>query len=368
MKKRLVQTIGLALVLAVWVSLTLGLWFLPAKEISDSERRKLAQFPELNAKTLLDGSFMTKFETYTLDQFPMRDGFRQLKARFVYDVLLQKDHNDIYLADGYAAKLEYPLNRSSLDYACERLNAVYDRYLADTQCRCFAAVVPDKAYFLSAPNGYPVMDYEALFAQMERELPWAKHIDLTDSLTLEDYYRTDTHWRQERLIPAAGKLANALDIPAPALSDYTVTTVDKPFYGVYYGQAALPMEAETICLLENEMLSHCGVYNVETDTLANVYDRTKLDSRDLYDLYLSGAASVLEINNPDADTDRELVVFRDSYGSSITPLLVQGYRKVTLVDIRYIRSDLVGDYVNFKDQDVLFLYSTLILNSSASLK
>ena len=73
------------------------------------------------------------------------------------------------------------------------------------------------------------------------------------------------------------------------------------------------------------------------------------------------------IENPNAKTDRELIVFRDSYGSSMTPLLVQDYKTVTLIDTRYIAPNLIGDFVDFEDQDVLFLYSTLILNSSRSL-
>ena len=41
---------------------------------------------------------------------------------------------------------------------------------------------------------------------------------------------------------------------------------------------------------------------------------------------------------------------------------------MTVVDIRYIRSDFVGAFVQFDDQDVLFIYSTMMLNSSTALK
>jgi hypothetical protein len=88
----------------------------------------------------------------------------------------------------------------------------------------------------------------------------------------------------------------------------------------------------------------------------------------LYDIYLSGAKALLTITNPNASTDKELVIFRDSFGSSISPLLIQDYKTVTLIDIRYIASDLIGNFVKFDDQDVLFLYSTLVLNSSSTLK
>ena len=85
-------------------------------------------------------------------------------------------------------------------------------------------------------------------------------------------------------------------------------------------------------------------------------------------MFLSGSLSLITIENPNATTDKELVIFRDSFGSSIAPLLVEGYAKVTLVDIRYIASDLVGRFVDFENQDVLFLYSTLVLNNSVTLK
>jgi len=115
-------------------------------------------------------------------------------------------------------------------------------------------------------------------------------------------------------------------------------------------------------------LDDCTVYNHETGKTTGIYDWEKLSSRDLYDIYLSGAAALLTIENPNAATDKELVVFRDSFGSSMIPLLVKDYKTVTVVDIRYLASDWVGRYVDFRGQDVLFLYSTLILNSSNTLK
>ena len=57
------------------------------------------------------------------------------------------------------------------------------------------------------------------------------------------------------------------------------------------------------------------------------------------------------------------MIFRDSFGSSIAPLLVQSYAKVTLVDIRYMRMEMLQRLIGFENQDVLFLYSTLVLNN-----
>ena len=57
----------------LFFSLSIVCWLKPADAFSVTERRPLDQFPTLNVNTLLNGSFMSKFEEYTLDQFPLRD-------------------------------------------------------------------------------------------------------------------------------------------------------------------------------------------------------------------------------------------------------------------------------------------------------
>jgi len=352
-------------ILLLWAMLTAFAWFSPAKDMSDSERRPLAQMPAFSFDTIVSGRFMKDFEKFSLDQFPLRDSFRTVKSLFHQYVLAQKDNNHIYLHDGFAAGQEYPLNADSVSHALERFNHIYDKYLEGS--RAYVAVVPDKGYYLAEDAGQLAMDYETLFAMMETGMPWAQHIDLTGSLSGTDYYRTDTHWRQEKLLDAAGVICEAMGAAAPAAEDYTVTALERPFYGVYYGQAALPMEPETMYLMESKLLDGCSVYDHETGKTGSVYDLTKLDSRDLYDVYLSGARAMLTIETG-ANTQRELIVFRDSFGSSMVPLLVQNYARVTLVDTRYISSDLLDQFIDFHGQDVLFLYSALILNSSSAIK
>lgn len=120
--------------------------------------------------------------------------------------------------------------------------------------------------------------------------------------------------------------------------------------------------------MQSDLLKECRVYNHETGSYGSVYDLEKLSGLDPYDVYLSGSQALLTIENPNAATDKELLLFRDSFGSSLAPLLAQGYKTIRLVDIRYVSSALLEQYLSFKGQDVLFAYSTLILNSSSSLK
>lgn len=359
-----IRMIGAGILVALWAVLTGFAWFSPAREMSDAERRPLAQMPELSDKSLLEGTFMKDFEKYALDQFPLRDRFRQIKSLFHYHVLNQLDNNEIYIADGHAAEMEYPLNEASVNRALGQFQRVYEKYLKDSGAEIYASIVPDKGYYVAEANGYLALDYERLFGMVQQGMSWARYIDITQCLSSEDYYFTDTHWRQEKLLAVAQKLSGEMGITAPQTDDFTVTALEQPFYGVYYGQAALPMQPDTLCILENPLLNDCRVYNYVTGQYTGIYDMEKAAGKDLYEVYLSGAQSLLRIENPNAGTDRELIVFRDSFGSSLTPLLVGEYKTVTLVDIRYINVELLGNYIDFLGQDVLFLYSSLVLNKN----
>ena len=365
MKK--IQHYGVFLAAAVWLCLAVAAWVYPAQAESTAERRALTQKPALTLGSLLDGSFMAKFETAAQDQFPFREGFRTVKAAASYGLFRQGDNNGIYLSQGHAAKLEYPYQESAGDRAVKLFRTVYETYFAGKGGKAVFAVVPDKGYYLAFPGGYPAMDYDALFAKM-KDQDWAEYVDLTDCLTADSYYKTDTHWRQEALLPAAEKLAQALGSAVPAGERYTPVALETPFYGVYRGQAALPLKADTLVMMTSPVLEACTVTNYETGKTGTVYDLTKLDSRDLYDVYLSGAVSLLEITNPAGPEEKTLVIFRDSFGSSLAPLLAEGYGRVILVDLRYMPGSMLQDFVDVSGADVLFLYSTLVLNNSTLLR
>lgn len=360
MKKR----ISLILVLALWMSLAAWAWVKPANDASDSERRKLAQFPEISSKSLFSGDFMAAFADYAVDQFPFRDEFRTLNALLTYDGLGQKDNNGIYLHAGYAAKMEYPLDETSLAYAAARFNDLKETHFGGS--RVFFAIVPDKSYYLAEDAGVLRLDYDGLFSYFQEKLPWAEFVDLTDCLDIHSYYRTDTHWRQEALLPAAQKLGDALGVTVP--EDFVTEEAKADFYGVYYGQAALPMKSESLNWLTWDGWEDVTVHSFDTGKDTLLYDSEKLSGKDPYESYLSGGMAIQVVENPNADTEQELIVFRDSFGSSLVPLLARSYARITLIDTRYIAPEMISQFVEFHGQDVLMLYSTLVLNSSGALR
>lgn len=338
--------------------------FLPKPRESAAERRSLAQMPALTKDAFLSGRFMSDFEAYTTDTFPFRDSLRTLKALTALEVFSRKDNHGIYWTKGFLAAMEYPQNDSSLSRSIEIFRSLCDTYLTDDN-KVYLSVIPDKNCFLAPDSGHLSMDYDALEETVKEKADFAEYIPISDLLEQEDYYKTDTHWRQEKITDVADRLARAMGTTLSR--DYRIHTLQEDFYGVYYGQAALPLAPESLHYLTGPAIDGCSVYDWQNEQEIPVYNLTKASGRDPYEMFLSGSLSLITLQNPNAQTDKTLILFRDSFGSSLAPLLLSGYAKITLVDIRYIHPNFLGKYLDFEGSDVLFLYSTLLLNHSETL-
>lgn len=348
------------------------------KDISTSERRKLAQFSSVTEESIFDSEFSGKLETYLLDQFPLRDGLRRINASTRYNVLGQKDVNGIWIQNGGIFKDEGALDEKQVLYGIGIINRLTDS-LSDMNV--YYSLIPDKNYFLENSKDHIRFDYDGFFKLVDENIGSANYIDILGTLKLDDYYKTDTHWSQDKLFKAVKKLAYGMGISDKIVpqSDYTVNELEG-FCGVYLGQSALNVPTDTLKYLTNSYTENAKVYGIDPEVLKNdfgvednlsdkVYALDRFFGIDGYDVFLSGAQPVVTMECENAKTDRELVIFRDSYGSSIAPLFLGAYKKVTLVDLRYIPSMLVSEYVDLKDgQDVLFLYSTMMINKAMTMK
>ena len=335
----------------------------PDHLLSLSERRHLAEFSPPSVKTLVDGSWQESFEDYVLDQFPARDAFRRMKGDAIFHGFHLLDNHELFISGEHVIKMEYPLNMKSVNHFIAKVQEIHEHNLTPENT-VYGAWIPDKNFYENGPHLR--LDYNALNKTLTSNLPDLQWISLEDVLSLENYYYRDPHWKQETLAPVVYRLAESMGFDPKPLPN--TAHVYENFYGAYHGQAAMPFSSEPLTYLSNKTLDHCSVWNMERNTSESIYMPDRLTGMDSYDVFLSGASPLLVIENPDASSSRELILFRDSFGSSLAPLLVENYARITLVDLRYISTELLKQYIEFKDQDVLFLYSTTLINKSFSLK
>lgn len=330
-------------------------FFLPTPDYSESERRALAKFPEITWQNVWSGDFAKRFEEYTTDRFPIRDKWRSIKAYIRLNLLLQKENNDIFVKDGHISKLEYPMNTKMLDYSISLFSKIEEKHLQQNDV--YFAIVPDKNEYLADLK----IDYNELEKYMYDRLQFCTPIHLDQLLSAEDYYFTDSHWRQNKITDVAQHIAKSMGTDIS--NDYKELNLEIPFNGVYVGQSALSCEPDTITYLTNDTIEDLQVTGANA-----VYDMKKAKGKDTYEFFLSGNQPLVKIKNPKNTSGKRLIVFRDSFASSLMPLLAEGYSEITMLDLRYINSQLLDQFVDFSDAQVLFLYSSTILNNSTSMR
>ena len=119
-------TIGFIAILSIIFLLNI---VIKDKDISTTERRKLAQFPEITIGKILNGDVMDKWEKYVEDQFVQRDLFRGIKAFWSMNIFAQKDNNNLFEKDDAIYKMEYPLKEKNIQKSAQKINEVYEKYL-----------------------------------------------------------------------------------------------------------------------------------------------------------------------------------------------------------------------------------------------
>lgn len=286
-------------------------------------------------------------------------------------IMIKKEENKETADEKYYLKNEAiyekneEINIVAIENNLNKINSLCEKYLENN--KKYFSIIPDKEYYLN--ENLLNTNFKELENTVKSNLKEnIKYVNISDTLNLEDFYKTDMHWKQENLENTVKRLENELGIIVKSEIKYEEKSLGN-FYGTYYKEIKNnELKPDELKYLTNDILENCKVYNEETKTEEKIYNLEKVnESKNKYDLFLSGATAITTINNKNANTNKKLILFRDSFGSSIAPLLVKNYRKIVLIDIRYVNSTILENYIDFnkyKEADVLFLYSSRVINKS----
>ena len=334
-------------------------------DISQSERRPLAKLPVLTSESFVSAKYMADFETWAADSFALRESLRTVRAKTVFRVFRLSDKDGLYIGDSGAGKID-KIREDSWRRSCQKICLLAERIKSEN---IYVALIPDKSIY--AGKWMPGFDLDLANSILEEEMSGYHRIDLASVIKSEDFYQTDLHMSQTSLSGIMDALGAEMNFK-PLTWSYVESIGD--FFGVYTGQLALPMPPDTMTYVR-QMEPYVDVkYLDPSDGQMKggpLYDTEAFSGVDPYSFFLSGPQPliVLELygapDNPfKSDNGRELILFRDSFGSSIAPLFIGAYQKITMIDLRYIDSRLLDEYVDVSaDADVLFLYSSQILNN-----
>ena len=344
----------------------------PDNLISISERRELTKKPEISIDTIENGKYFKNIETFLLDQIPFREGFRRLKSVNEFYILKKLDNHKIIIKDDYASKISYPLTEKSINLYIKKINQIQEQYLQNKKLNIYNLVIPDKNYYLITKNEYPTIDYEKLKNQISTGIS-GDFIDIFNELSLDSYYKTDSHWKQESIIKVANKILSQMDMET--IEKIKECSTEKPFYGVYYGESALPLKYDVIRYVETEQIKNAKMYRINKKTKeleeGKIYydDALEDELTDSYDFFLGGASTITVLENALATSDKTLYMFSDSFGRSLAPLLLSGYKRVVIYDVRYTKTSTALEKIPIEEKsDVLFAYNISSIDVSSNIQ
>ncbi len=371
-RSRLIVLVTYLLLLAL---LPVGYLVGRAESFSAKERRVLTDKVRLNGPAILSGDMMRDTENYLADQIPQRDLLLGIKSGGL-KALCMRDNGRVIYGDGYL------LDRCAFD------EARFERNLAAMES--FASKLPDSApevWLLAIPRvdtlapqirpplyvdntedkirerltsleGITCPDYADYLATLADDVPGF-------TLERELFYKTDHHWTQHGARYGAELFLQAQDL-VPVTPELELRT--KTFRGTTFAKSGLlDAPCESIFEIEPEGAPDLNrTLRVEDATgellQDGIYDFAALESYDPY-LFFGDNIPYFKVVNPDALTQRRLVVFKDSFFNSLLPYLTPHYRTIEVVDLRFYKRELnplVDDLA--PDDAILLCYRMLGLD------
>ena len=321
---------------------------MPDRVFSPTENRNLNQVPEFSWESLLDGEFTAELEKYLADQFPMRDDWMGIKARYEYLLGKREFHNVFLCGDTLISKI------TDTSRAQENLEQIR-RLLNRTDKPVYLGLIPTAAEIWKdkLPEGAPVFDQKA-YLEQAKELGaiWVDMIGVLAEHSDENvFYRTDHHWTSLGAYYGYTALLDAAGLEIPSLGEGK--TVSESFYGTLYSTSGIHWLApDTIeyYIFDDSVPVENGV----TGEIRGLYVESKLEEKDKYSSFMGGNNPLYIVRNPNAATDKKILVVRDSYTDSLAPFLSQTYSEVHLVDLRYYRTS-VAMYAETAQVDEIFI-------------
>ena len=359
-------------ILIASLTLALSLWTLlaPKKNYSENENRYLEEFPELNADTLRDASFMKDTETYVSDHFILRDFFMTVKT--IYERMTGRNQvNKIYMCDDgyYIEEYDGLKNTKRIEGAIKRLSE------KSTGANIRAVLVPTAVSIYSeklpatAKNANQISDIKKIeddlsecFSKINKNGGSANFVNVEDALrNAKDeqiFYKLDHHWTSLGAYTAYREIAKSFGFEPIERNQFAEKIVSTDFKGSFYSKVNdLLAKPDSVVEFESKRLSLTVKYpdrKIETDKLtADEY----LSKKDKYSYFLNNQNSFVEVHNSSAQSDRTLAVVKDSYANCMISFLAEHFSTIYVFDTRFYRSK-VTDFINENNvSDVLFLYN-----------
>ena len=355
--------IGLFLILIF--GLTAATILKPDTEFSEKENRVLAQMPRLSADSYFSGTFAKDYETYITDQFVFRDQWIRMKTAVERATLKQEAKGIYFGKDGYLIeKHQDSFNTSTASNNIRYLSAFMEKMKAEYgEGHATAMVIPNAVAILKdkLPPLAPESEEEDYLKMLGKALPEGTWFDASGVLgehkEEEIYYRTDHHWKTLGAFYTYEAWAKSVGLSPLSVDNYQVETVSADFYGTIEAKVGVDVPGDTIQIFQPKQEIAYTVTDGSTgEERTDLYDWSYLETRDQYSIFFGGNKPLVQVAIEN-DSDRRLLVIKDSYAHCFLPFTFHDFSRVDFVDLRYFNESLQELREKGRYTDILFLYN-----------
>lgn len=332
---------------------------LPDKKTSLSENRPLQQFPKYSNTDLVNGEYFSSIQNWFSDQFVFRGGLINLKY-LTSKLTGAKEISDVYLGKDSLMEKVSEINEEQLSRNINAINSfctshgVRSGFMLVSNA---ANIQKDKLpRFASGLNQDKQID--EIFSRLD---PSIAHIDSRDILKKHKdeylYYHSDHHWTSLGAYYGYSTLASAFELGETKISDYNVYPVHNSFEGTLaHKVGSINIKDEIDIYVPKDNPEYIVTYETDGTRSRSIYSSKALDGANPYETFLGGNHGLIQIEM-DNESNRHLLLFKDSYANAMIQYLIPKYRTITIVDPRYYFDDVERLFRKNLTTDVLFLYN-----------
>lgn len=342
------------------------------KQFSENENRLLEQKPKFTLDRLFEGRYTKKYEKYTVDQMVGRDKFIQIKTK-ADDFMGKNSENGVFKCDdGYLIESFEKPNEEYLKANIEAINKFADKHkniktsmliaptavnILEDKLPAFAPVYYNQDEYLSRLS--KSIDNKIDFVNISSEMK--KHKDEYI------YYKTDHHWT------TLGAYYAFLDFEKQSglktqPNSYDKYRVSNDFYGTLYSKSGYKVKPDQVDIYTPKDKNDQVIveYKEEKKKSPTIYESEALKKKDKYEVFLGGNHPVVDIKTT-SESDKTLLLIKDSYANSFVQFLTPYYKEIIMVDPRYYYEDIEKLIKEKNVTDLLYLYNANTFFNDSSL-
>ena len=336
------------------------------KAWSDAEHRELMQLSDVRWTDWLTGEMEEDAHEYVTDQLPGRSFLRAIRTTCA-TVGGERQNADVY--------------RGKSDYLIERFrepdSALFNRQVEainafaakNKRLNQYMMLVPSASAImkLKLPQGALLGDEESYLASWQEKLgEEITYIDVSKTLRNHRdeyiYYRTDPEWTSLGAYYAFRESASPLGLDL-ATDRYESLPVTDDYRGTLPAKSGYNRNVrDTIYLYFNQDDTFLTVMETEegSEKSATIYPQEALETEDKLDILFGGEHAVMQIETS-SQSERILLVFKDSRTDAFLPFLLSNFRTVVVVDLDLYEGSIQDILRKSQFTDILYLYQTSTL-------